>query len=158
MGIISARGAAFGLGVCALFACGGSLQYDSGGQRTDQVTTQSEARASQRPTLTRAIGGGPRDPDQRFRATVSKIASARCDREMRCGRVGPNEAYPTRDDCVSKSEADKRGDIDANECMLGVSQTGLVECLNAIRDEDCNNPLDAVAKLKACRTANLCLR
>jgi hypothetical protein len=113
---------------------------------------------SERPVERPAIGGGPRDPDQRFKPTLAKIAAARCDREMRCGNVGPNEKYPSREACVTKNEADKRGDINASECTLGVSQTGLLDCLRAIRDEDCGNPLDTVARLNACRSGNVCLK
>jgi hypothetical protein len=59
---------------------------------------------------------------------------------------------------VSKNETDKRGDINSSDCTLGVSQTGLVACLNAIRDEDCGNPIDTLTRLNACRSGNVCLR
>jgi len=105
-----------------------------------------------------AIGGGPTDAQPRFSSSIAKIAAARCDREMRCGNVGPNEKYPSRSECVAKVQADKRDDIKGDECTLGISSTGLNDCLKAIRDEDCGNPLDAVARLNACRTGNICLK
>src|SRR5438477_7924196 len=36
-----------------------------------------------------AIGGGPTDTRSRFSSSITKIASARCDREMNCGSVEP---------------------------------------------------------------------
>ena len=105
-----------------------------------------------------AIGGGPTDTRSRFSSSITKIASARCDREMKCGNVGPNEKYPSRSECVAKVSVDKGSDISTDECSLGISTTGLNDCLKAIRDEDCGNPLDAVKRLNACRTGNLCLK
>jgi hypothetical protein len=141
----------WGIGIGILCAsCGGSARQDH--------AAQSPSYGSVRPVERRAIGGGPRDPDARFRSSMAKIARARCDREMRCGNVGPNEKFATRDDCVSKVEAAKQGDLDTSECTLGVSQTGLSDCLEAIRDEDCGNPIDTIARVRACRTSSVCLK
>jgi hypothetical protein len=122
----------------------------------NEPTRVERFRAEDRPE--HAIGGGPTDTQMRFSSSVAKIAGARCDREMRCGNVGPNEKYPSRSECVAKVQADKRDDINSNECTLGISTTGLNDCLRAIRDEDCGNPIDAVARLNACRTGNICLK
>ena len=145
-------GTRLGWGVlCVLSAsCGGSARHDE--------VAEPRVLASERPIERRAIGGGPRDPELRFRSSVAKIARARCDREVRCGNVGPNEKFPTREDCVSRTESAKRGDLNSDECTLGVSQSGLVACLDAIREEDCGNPLDSIARLNACRTGNVCLK
>jgi hypothetical protein len=105
-----------------------------------------------------AIGGGPTDTHSRFSSSITKIASARCDREMKCGNVGPNEKFPSRSECVAKVSVDKGSDISTDECSLGISTTGLNDCLKAIRDEDCGNPLDSVKRLNVCRTGNLCLK
>jgi hypothetical protein len=155
----------FAVGRSALFAGVASVFVAScgGTARNGTVTWGAKAPESAPPTAenavpTRAIGGGPRDPDRRFSSTASKIARATCDREMRCGNVGPNEKFPTRDACISKNEVDRREDIKATDCELGVSQTGLTSCLDAIRDEDCGNPLDTVARLRACRSASICLK
>jgi hypothetical protein len=136
----------------------GILSASCGGSARQEYAAQPTGYGSDRPVERRAIGGGPRDPDHRFRSSVGKIARARCDREMRCGNVGPNEKFATRDECVSRTEAAKRDDINADECMLGVSHTGLVACLDAIREEDCGSPLDSVARLNACRSGNVCLK
>jgi hypothetical protein len=53
---------------------------------------------------------------------------------------------------------DKRDDLNADSCPGGVSEAELAHCLKAIRDEDCGNPLDAIARLNACRSGNLCLK
>ncbi len=160
--------ALFGAVACAA-ACGANSQDNSVGRSAsemtgDRSTEQRRAdemrvekqRAAQRER--RAIGGGPRDTERRFSSSVSKIAGARCDREVRCGNVGPNEKYPSREDCISKTQVEKQSDINTSECTLGVSQRGLTECLKAVRDEDCGNPLDALTRLNACRSGNVCLK
>jgi hypothetical protein len=160
MRIALARAAGFGLVAGAsVMACGGGFQYDNGRARSDLLSSpQATASASEGPTLVRAVGGGPRDADPALSATVAKIAGARCEREMRCGRVGPNETFSSRESCVSKIQADKRGAADLNTCALGVNRDRLADCLNAIRDEDCGNALDVVTRLEACRSSNLCVR
>jgi hypothetical protein len=138
------------VGALLFFACGG------GAEDTRATVAESPALAAhvERP----AIGGGPRDPERRFSSSIAKIAAARCDREMRCGNVGPNEKFATRAQCVSRISADRRGDINAEDCLLGVSQTGLLGCLQAIRDDDCGNPLDGIERIRACRSNNVCLK
>jgi Family of unknown function (DUF6184) len=165
--------ALFGLAAFAAVACARNTQ-DSNVGRPGNETAIGEDRAlelhrmGQRPGeelrdsresgAPRAIGGGPRDREHRFSSTVARIAGARCDREVRCGHVGPSETFASREACVSKTESEKRADINLDDCMLGVSQPGLSECLRAIRDEDCGNPLDTATLLRACRTGNVCLK
>jgi uncharacterized protein DUF6184 len=103
-----------------------------------------------------AIGGGPRMATPA--SAVASIATARCDREIRCKNVGPKEKYKTRADCTQKLRDDKHDDLNADSCPDGVSETELANCLKAIRDEDCGNPLDAITRLNACRSGNLCVK
>ncbi len=149
--------ALFALAAFAGSACARNAM-DSGIVDGRPLGAPAEDRVARTSQTVSAIGGGPRDPEQRFSSSVAKIAGARCDREMRCGNVGPNEKFSTRAECVSKTEADKHNDIKTEDCMLGVSQTGLTECLKTIRDEDCDNPIDSIMRLRACRSGNVCLK
>lgn len=89
---------------------------------------------------------------------VSSIAAARCDREMRCKNIGPNEKYLSKNECVTKLENEKRPDVNFSDCPRGVSDKDLSSCLQSIRDENCGNPLDAISRLNACRAGALCLK
>jgi hypothetical protein len=136
-------------------------QMDVNQQRAPHGDFRGEYHAESRPETreqARAIGGGPREPDRRFNATVTKISNARCDREVKCGHVGPSEKFSSRDQCISKTQNDKYGDLNGDVCTLGISQQGLHECLQAIRDEGCSNPLDSISRISACRSGNLCLK
>lgn len=100
--------------------------------------------------------------DPTIRATpasaVTILATERCDREMRCKNIGAKEKYKTRAECIAELERDKRDDINSDVCRGGVRQKELNDCLQAIRDESCGNPLDAITRLAACRTGNLCAK
>ena len=102
----------------------------------------------------RYIGGGPTEPN----SAVGKIASARCEREVRCNNVGTKEKYSSRADCVTRMQDDKRDDLNDKECPAGIDKKQLATCLTAIRDEACGNPLDTISRLVACRSSNVCLK
>jgi len=101
-----------------------------------------------------SIGGGPADPG----SAVARIASARCEREVRCNHVGAQQKYPTRAECVMLMQDDKRDEINEKECPGGLDKKQLNACLMAIRDESCGNPLDAINRLVACRASSICLK
>lgn len=100
--------------------------------------------------------------DPTIRATpasaVTSLATERCDREARCNNIGAKEKYKTRADCIAELERDKRDDINSDVCRGGIRQKELSDCLQAIHDEACGNPLDAITRLTACRTGNLCAK
>jgi hypothetical protein len=89
---------------------------------------------------------------------VSSVATARCDRELKCKNIGANKTYLSTDECITKLQNDKRTDLNAQECPGGVSDKELTSCLKAIREEDCGNPLDSISRLTACRAGALCLK
>ena len=164
------RVAFIGLAAASILSCSRARDNTarapvSTGFPSEQDRTVAERRAERRYEASRAearqpraIGGGPADGDRRFTPTLRKIAAAFCDRAMRCGDVGPNEKYASRDDCVEKVKEEKRGYIDADQCSLGISQTGLGQCTRAIADDDCGNKLDSISDLRSCKTSNVCLR
>ena len=100
------------------------------------------------------IGGGPVDPG----SAVARIASARCEREVRCNHVGVKQKYPTRAECVILMQDDKRDEINEKDCPGGLDKKQLNACLVAIRDESCGNALDAINRLVACRASSICLK
>jgi len=129
-------------------------------RRLEEERRADEARRAADDRRARSVGGGPRDSVLRATpaSAVANIAAARCDREVRCGHVGPKEKYRTRAACVADLQRDKRDDINSDVCRGGVREKELTDCLASIRDEDCGNPLDAITRLNACRTGNLCVK
>jgi Family of unknown function (DUF6184) len=133
--------------------------------RTDErkaVERRTDARTDDRRDTRsgRAVGGGPNDPVLRATASsaLTSLANARCDREVRCNNVGAKEKFKTRADCVAEMERDKRDDLNSDVCPGGIREKQLNECMAAIRDENCGNPLDALTRLNACRSGSLCAK
>src|SRR2546429_3817584 len=106
------------------------------------------------------MGGGRNEPVLRATAAsaVSSIAGARCDREVRCGHVSARDKFKTRAACVAEMKRDRRDDLNTDVCPGGIREKELNDCLTSIRDEDCGNPLDSIARLNACRSGNLCVK
>jgi hypothetical protein len=128
-------------------------------RRLEEERRADQARRERRENGRPVVGGGPRDV---LRATpvsaLANISAARCDRESRCNNIGPKGKYRSRAACVADLQRDKRDDINSDVCPGGVREKELTDCLAAIRDEDCGNPLDTIARLNACRTGNLCVK
>ena len=84
------------------------------------------------------------------------IAQARCEREQRCGNVGPDKTYASQSACVERVRADWAEDLNARECPEGIVQDELAECLEEIRNEDCSSPFDTLGRITACRASDIC--
>ena len=91
-------------------------------------------------------------------SAIDRIVAARCARESACNNVGSDKRFTTRELCTSKIRGDMRDDLNAKDCPRGIESKELNECLVEIKNEDCNNPLDMIGRLAACRTSDLCLK
>lgn len=91
-------------------------------------------------------------------AAIDRIVASRCAREVTCSNVGPDKHFANGDVCVRELRTKTHEDLKASECPTGIDGKELEECLDAIRSESCTNPIDAVSRLAACRTSDLCLK
>ncbi|WP_437742741.1 DUF6184 family natural product biosynthesis lipoprotein [Sorangium sp. So ce1504] len=87
---------------------------------------------------------------------VDRIVQARCDREARCNNIGPDRTYTSNEACSSRVRAEWREDLNLAECPGGTDSKELNECLQEIRNDDCNNPFDTLDRIVACRSSDLC--
>lgn len=90
------------------------------------------------------------------RSATESIARSRCQRELRCNNVGTDRKYASNQECLTKIRDEWRDDLSARECKTGVNQKELDECLAKIRDEDCNSPLDSLARVTECTQGQIC--
>jgi hypothetical protein len=133
-------------------------QADQLRAQADQVRQQGQAQASEAEHARgdhAARGGGPA-----MRAAMRSYAEARCDREARCHHLGVGQRYRDRAVCLA-DEANNRSQNweAADECRAhSVNQARLAECLNAVRTDDCNDPVDALSRLSACSPGEVCGR
>ena len=156
--------------LAATFAACGSKNKepakDPMAELTPQERQQAQQRAAQEDQRERQLAASrePRPPGAQSAIrtstalATSSIATARCDRELKCKNIGTNKTYLTTDECVTKMQNDKRTDLNPDECPQGVSDNDLASCLKAIRDEDCGNPLDSISRLTQCRSGAMCMK
>jgi hypothetical protein len=90
--------------------------------------------------------------------SVESLALARCERETRCENIGDGKKYANRDACMNDVRAKGDNELTTSSCPAGINQSKLQTCLDEIRTERCNNPLDQLGRLSACRTDALCAR
>jgi hypothetical protein len=92
------------------------------------------------------------DNEQAIRA----LAAARCEREARCGHVGPGARWASDALCRSELVAKGQAELGAPRCPGGIVQKELDECLREVEKEDCHDPFDALERRAACRRSGLC--
>lgn len=90
-------------------------------------------------------------------AARDQITDARCAREQRCENIGDNKKYSSLDDCRATVRAEWKDDLNGVECPNGIDRSELDECLGEIRGEDCGDPLDALSRVAACTTGQICI-
>ena len=88
---------------------------------------------------------------------INSITYARCSRENACNNIGAQDKkYQTFDACVKELNHDTGITLRADKCPQGVLADRLDGCLNDIRTERCDNPLDTIERIGSCRKGMLC--
>lgn len=90
-------------------------------------------------------------------AAMDRIVAARCDREATCNNIGTDKRFGSRDVCSREMMTKMHDDLKASDCPKGIDGKRLDDCLSSIRKESCNNPLEALSRIAACNTSQLCL-
>ena len=88
--------------------------------------------------------------------SVQQITAARCEREQKCGNVGPGEDYTSASVCQQKVGAEWANELNAYDCPGGIVTKELQECLEEIKNEDCGSPFETLGRIVACRSSDLC--
>lgn len=89
---------------------------------------------------------------------VERIVAARCARETACNNVGSDKHFVNHDVCARELRTGMGDDLRASECPRGIDAAALEKCMDAIRSESCNNPIDTIQRLATCRTGAMCLK
>jgi hypothetical protein len=85
------------------------------------------------------------------------IATARCEREVKCNNVGEEGKYVTQEDCVVSLEPATRGELDKRDCPGGVSEIELRQCTDEIKQTDCDSPFQNIELVTECSNEELCV-
>ncbi len=89
---------------------------------------------------------------------VERIVAARCARETACNNVGSDKHFTNHDVCAKELRSKIGDDLKPGECPRGIDAKELDECMDSIRAESCNNPIDTISRLAACRASDMCLK
>ena len=90
------------------------------------------------------------------RAASLAITGALCNGSDRCKDVGIDGAYESREQCFRETGEDWNGRFSQHRCENGIDMARLDTCLDLIRNDECRNPLDTLARLAACQPSVFC--
>ena len=90
------------------------------------------------------------------RAANLAITGALCNRSDRCKDVGIDRAHESREQCFRQTGEDWTGRFSRHECTTGIDIARLDTCLDLIRNDKCQNPMDTLARLAACQPSIVC--
>jgi hypothetical protein len=169
--VLGASSVLFAFAAATFVACGGNKSNDQAKNPMNELTPterqEAEKRAAKEDERERELAaareprpssGAPATNRTTTALAVSAVATARCDRELKCKNIGPNKTYLSTEECITKLQNDKRPDLNEYECPQGISDKDLASCLKSIREENCGNPLDSVSRLTACRSSAMCVK
>ncbi len=120
-----------------------------------------------------AQGIEPKDPNEQDRSgtttltgaswvsnngAIDRIVASRCAREVMCSNVGAAKHFTSSEVCAREIRTKLNDELNASECPNGIDRKELDECLDAIRNESCSNPIESIGRLAACRTSDLCMK
>ena len=89
---------------------------------------------------------------------MGSLTNARCDREVHCMNVGAGRKYENRAQCVAMLDRNGYTDLDADHCPLGLDQSMLGTCLDALKTQACGAALTRIDDLPGCADSDLCVR
>jgi hypothetical protein len=87
---------------------------------------------------------------------IRRIAEARCAREQRCEQIGAGRRFADRDACMTYVLDHSRVDLSSAQCPGGIVEKELDECLQAIDEQTCGDPIDHAMRIVACRSSDMC--
>ncbi len=121
------------------------------------ATTTSGCARPRAPTpTTRTTGaelGSPSNDD-----AVMRVATARCERELACNKIGQGRAYEDLPTCLERIGVMMDAEVGRSACPGGVDQFGVSSCLFDIQRTPCGGELEVHTNLPSCTKSVLCLR
>lgn len=118
--------------------------------RDDVIDASPSRGAVERPSLAVPLGGGPLS----VAGALNLLATARCEREQLCGRVGTGKTYRNLDSCERTALQAHAHDVVIVQCKGPIDSKRLEACAGKLRALACDR--EDVAATEACGTAKLC--
>jgi hypothetical protein len=97
--------------------------------------------------------GSPSNDD-----AVMRVATARCERELACNKIGQGRAYEDQPTCLAQIGELMNEEVGPNACPLGVGRVALSTCLLEIQRDECGGELERSTNIPPCTKPALCAR
>jgi len=97
--------------------------------------------------------GSPSNDD-----AVMRIATARCERELACNKIGQGRAYEDQPTCLEQIGHLMDEQAGRNTCPEGVEPMAVSSCLFEIQRTPCGGELEREPNLPSCTKSALCAR
>lgn len=89
---------------------------------------------------------------------AARIARARCDQAIACGRVGGGGENVTDATCMASERERSVREMDAFACERGFDAVQFAVCLAAVRSQPCGDLQPGLDNIEPCRANALCMR
>lgn len=99
----------------------------------------------------------PLTPASLTLSVPEQLVRSRCGRELQCGKIGPEKAYSSGTDCLSRVQSDWQTALGTRQCRRGVNEAGLGRCLSFVRVQDCQDRYSDATLDNQCRPDQICL-
>ena len=91
-------------------------------------------------------------------AIVDRLSTVRCERELSCNNIGQGRKYASLQVCTDQMRGAMANDLNSYKCPQGINRDQVEHCMAAIRNEQCDHPLDTITRMDKCRANQLCLK
>jgi len=86
---------------------------------------------------------------------AENVTKARCDRAERCGEVGQDAQFTSREHCLNVLWKESVEQL--TSCRTGVDQGAIKACLNEINQHGCDDAMGGFQQYLACKVEDLCI-
>lgn len=87
---------------------------------------------------------------------IGRIARARCDHQVVCGRVGPTAPWRSDGECMDALRRSVRDELTHEACPKGVRAGALAACLATVRTRACSSSAERLETVPPCTRDALC--
>jgi hypothetical protein len=116
------------------------------------------ARGSERaPTTARATVTGAELGSSSNDDAVMRLATARCERELACNKIGEGRAYEDQPTCLAQIGELMDEEAGRSTCPRGVEPLEVSRCLLDIQRTECGGELERTTNIPSCTKAALCV-
>ncbi|HVM69064.1 MAG TPA: DUF6184 family natural product biosynthesis lipoprotein [Gaiellaceae bacterium] len=89
---------------------------------------------------------------------VMRTATARCERELACNKIGQGRAFEDQPTCLAQMGERMDAEAGKSTCPRGVEPVAVSRCVLDIQQARCGGELDRAANVPSCTRAALCVR